>query len=409
MLLVERHISRKSDPRYIIIDQTAFASKNLYNAANFLVRQAFIHEGIYLTSVMVFHRLKDHDAYRALPRKASNDVLRQLERHWRALFAAQNAWFADPTRFLGRPLLPGYKDKQKGRNLLSYDVQALSAPGLRRGEVIPSQLGRTIPTKQTTVKQVRIVPRKGYYVIEVVYEREPAPAAVNPALCAGIDIGLNRLAALTLNKAGFVPRLVNGRRVKAINQFYSKRRAHLQHQLGTTGTPAQMERLAAHRTRQIDHYLHTASRRITDLLVREGIGTLVIGKHPLWKQEANLGKHTNQNCASVPHARFIEMLTYKAELVSIQVRITEESYTSKASFLDAGPLPIYDPVQPAPNFSGWRVKRGLYQAADGRHIDADVNGSFNIIRKVLPEAFGKGITGAAVHPVWLPVRTKRLA
>jgi putative transposase len=72
------------------------------------------------------------------------------------------------------------------------------------------------------VKQVRIVPRQGYYVIEVVYEREPIPAAVDPGLCAGIDIGLNNLAALTSNKAGFVPRLVNGRPVKSINQFYNK-------------------------------------------------------------------------------------------------------------------------------------------------------------------------------------------
>jgi len=111
----------------------------------------------------------------------------------------------------------------------------------------------------------------------------------------------------------------------------------------------------------------------------------------------------------VPHARFIEMLTYKARLVGIQVLITEESYTSKASFLDADPLPVYDPAHPSPAFSGKRVKRGLYRAANGRPINADVNGSYNILRKALPDAFGKGIAGAAVHPVRLPVRTKRVA
>ncbi len=102
------------------------------------------------------------------------------------------------------------------------------------------------------------------------------------------------------------------------------------------------------------------------------------------------------------------MLTYKAELVGIQVKVTEESYTSKASFLDWDSLPVYGEVN-NPTFSGRRVKRGLYRAADGRHINADVNGSYNIIRKVLPDAFGKGIAGAAVHPVRLSVRTQRVA
>jgi putative transposase len=408
MQLVEQHVIRLTDPRFAAIDAAAFASKNLYNAANYVVRQSFIHEGMYLTYAEVFHLIKDQEAYQALPRKVSNDVLRLLDKNWRSFFKALAAWQGDPSAFLGRPKLPGYKDKQAGRNILIYDIQALSAPGLRRSEVIPSQLGITVQTKQQRVQQVRIVPRKGYYVVEVVYERDAIPAPVNPALHAGVDIGLDNLATIASDKAGFMPRIVNGRPVKSINQFYNKRKAELQSRLGHPGTTAHMERLTAHRTRRIDHYLHTASRRIIDVLVAEGIGTLMIGKNLLWKQEANLGRRTNQTFVSIPHARFIEMLTYKAELVGIQVRITEESYTSKASFLDADPLPVYG-AQDIPAFSGRRVKRGLYRAGDGRHINADVNGAYNIIRKALPDAFSKGIAGAAVHPVRLPVRTKRLA
>jgi putative transposase len=408
MQLVEQHLIRLTDPRFAAIDAAAFASKNLYNAANYVVRQSFIHEGMYLTYAEVFHRIKDQEAYQALPRKVSNDVLRLLDKNWRSFFKALAAWQGDPSAFLRRPKLPGYKDKQAGRNILIYDIQALSAPGLRRSEVIPSQLGITVQTKQQRVQQVRIVPRKGYYVVEVVYERDAIPAPVNPALHAGVDIGLDNLATIASDKAGFMPRIVNGRPVKSINQFYNKRKAELQSRLGHPGTTAHMERLTAHRTRRIDHYLHTASRRIIDVLVAEGIGTLMIGKNLLWKQEANLGRRTNQTFVSIPHARFIEMLTYKAELVGIQVRITEESYTSKASFLDADPLPVYG-AQDIPAFSGRRVKRGLYRAGDGRHINADVNGAYNIIRKALPDAFSKGIAGAAVHPVRLPVRTKRLA
>jgi putative transposase len=106
MQLVERHFIRKTDPRFASIDHAAFASKNLYNAANYVVRQSFLHEGAYLPSAEVYHRIKDHEAYCALPRKVSNDVLRQLERDWRAFFAALEAWTADPAKFLGRPKLP---------------------------------------------------------------------------------------------------------------------------------------------------------------------------------------------------------------------------------------------------------------------------------------------------------------
>jgi putative transposase len=219
-------------------------------------------------------------------------------------------------------------------------------------------------------------------------------------LRAGCDIGLNNLATLASDKPGFLPRFVNGRPVKSINQYYNKRRAQLQGRLGEAHTSPRLERITTKRTRRIDHYLHTASRRIIDLLVAEGIGTLVIGKNPLWKQEANLGRRGNQNVVGVPHARFIAMLSYKAELVGIQVMVTEESYTSQASFLDADPLPVYGSAE-APAFSGRRVKRGRYRAADGTPINADVNGAYHIMRKGAPEAFAQGSSGCVVHPMQL--------
>ncbi|HST88983.1 MAG TPA: transposase [Ktedonobacterales bacterium] len=405
MQLVERHVIKPADPRFAVIDQAAFASKNLYNAANYVVRQSFIHDGVYLDYHEMHRRMKDHEAYQALPAKVAQWVLRLLDKNWQSYFAARTAWEADPAKFLGHPKLPGYKDKRHGRNLLVYTTQALSVPALRQGVIAPSMLGISVRTRQQphTVQQVRIIPRTGFYVVEVIYERELVQAKVDPALHAGVDIGLNNLATLTSDKPGFVPRIVNGRPVKSINQFYNKRRAEWQSLLGEAGdahTSRRLERLTTTRTRRIDWYLHTASRRIIDLLVAEGIGTLCIGQNPLWKQQVNLGKRNNQNFVSVPHTRFIAMLTYKAALVGIQVHITEESYTSKASFLDADPLPVYgDAVIPA--FSGRRVKRGLYRAADGRHINADVNGAYNIIRKVAPDAFAQGSRGCVVHPMRL--------
>jgi putative transposase len=402
MQLVERHVIKRADPRFAAIDRAAFASKNLYNAANYMVRQSVIHAGIYLNYPEMHRRMKDHEAYKALPAKVAQWVLRLLDKNWQSYFAACAAWEADPAKFLGHPRLPRYKDKQQGRNPLVYTIQALSLPALRRGLICPSMLGIVVETRQQQVQQVRIIPRIGFYVVEVIYACEPVPAAVNPALHAGVDIGLNNLAVLTSDQPGFVPRVVNGRPVKSINQFYNKRRAELQSRLGKAHTSRRLERITTQRTRRIEWYLHTASRRIIDLLVAEGIGTLCIGKNPLWKQEANLGRRNNQNFVSVPHARFVEMLAYKAELVGIQVRVTEESYTSKASFLDADPLPVYG-TGALPAFSGKRVKRGLYRAADGRHINADVNGAYNTIRKVAPDAFAQGSRGCVVHPIRLAV------
>jgi putative transposase len=408
MQLVERHVIKRADPRFAAIDHAAFASKNLYNAANYELRQTFILQGSYLSYPEMHQRMKDHETYQALPAKVAQQVLRVLDKNWQSFFAALEAWKEDLAQFLSRPRLPGYKDKQQGRNLLVYTIQALSAPALRNGLICPSMLGITVQTRQQHVQQVRIIPRLGYYVVEVVYERAPIPAAVNPALHAGVDIGLNNLAVLTADKPGFVPRVVNGRPVKSINQCYNKRRAELQSRLGEAYTSRRLERITTKRTRRIDHYLHTtASRRLIDLLVAEGIGMLCIGKNPLWKQEAHMGKRNNQNFVAVPHARFIAMLTYKAELVGIQVQITEESDTSKASFLDADPLPVYDTsagdTKPAPRFSGKRVQRGLYRAADGRPINADVNGAYHLIRTVAPDAFAQGSSGCVVHPIRLAV------
>ena len=402
MQLVEQHIIKRSDSRFAPIDAAAFKAKNLYNAALYLVRQSFIFEHRYLGYEAVYHQMKRHEAYRALPTKVAQQVLRLLDKNWQSYFAACEAYREAPSQFRQHPKMPHYKHKTDGRSALVYTMQALSRPGLKRGLIQPSMLPITIQTKQTRIAQVRIVPRVGFYVVEVVYERQEAAASFNPALVAAIDIGVDNLAAITANKKGFAPRLVNGRPIKSTNQYYNKRKAELQEALGTTGTTARMERFTAKRTCRINHYLHTGSRAIIALLVQEGIGTLVVGKNPGWKQEAALGRVNNQHFVGLPHARFIAMLAYKAKLAGIRCVLQEESYTSKASFLDNDPIPTYDPKQEGkPVFSGKRVKRGLYQAKDGRCLNADVNGSYNILRKPLPDAFGKGIEAVVVQPVWL--------
>jgi len=415
--LVEQHCIRKSDPRYAIIDDAAFKSKNLYNAGLYEMRQAFIHEGKYLNYTEMDKRMQSSDAYKALPAKVAQKVLDQLDQAWQSFFEARAAYNEDPSKFTGRPRLPKYKHKTEGRNLLIYTMQAVSRGkrSLQRGIIKPSMLPIEVKTQQDPkqIDQVRIIPRNGHYVVEVIYSKEPVQAQVDPSFCVAIDLGVTNLAAITANREGFVPRLVNGRTLKAMNQWYNKRMKELKLCLPKADrerVTRQMEQITNTRNRQVNHYLHAASKRMIDFLVKEGVGTIIVGKNPLWKQEAGMGKRNNQNFVAIPHARFIDMLTYKASLVGIQVEVQEESYTSQASFLDLDPIPTYKPNDDTEyTFSGKRIGRRnrLYRTKDGKIICADVNGSYNILRKRRPDAFSKakGVAGYVVHPVRLAVST----
>ncbi len=411
MQLVEQHVINRNDPRFAIFDAAAFASKNLYNAANYEIRQAFIHEGKRLYYNEMDKRMQQHEAYKALPAKVSQQILMVLDKNWTAFFEAREAYEEDPSKFTGRPHLPKYKHKTEGRNILVYTIQAISKKGLKHGLIQPSMLTISVKTKQKNIDQVRIIPRNSHYVIEVIYTKEPVQANVDPSFCVAIDLGVTNLAAIAPNREGFVPRLVNGRPIKAWNQWYNKRMKELKKRLPKADrelVTKQMEQITNTRNRKINHYLHTASKRIVDFLVENGIGTVIIGKNPLWKQETGMGKRNNQNFVSIPHARFIDMLTYKAALVGITVEVTEESYTSKASFLDLDPIPNYKPNDEEEHvFSGKRIGRRnrLYRTKDGREICADINGAYNILRKSRPDAFSKakGVAGYVVHPVRLAV------
>jgi putative transposase len=411
MQLAEQHVIGKSDPRYAAIDAASFASKNLYNQATYQIRQAYIHEGKYLPYAEIFHRVKHLDCYRALPAKVSNSILILIHKNWISFFNGLEEWKQRPEKFTGRPSLPGYKHKEMGRNILIYDKQAIGKRAfMKTGKIVPSGLGIEINTKVSweDLDCVRIAPRGSCYVVEVVYQKEIKQTAVDPQLIAAIDLGVDQLAALTSNKPGFQPRLYNGRPLKDLNHYYNQQRALHQSRLAKQHrkTSHKLDRITTKRNRRVNAYLHTASRRIIDLLIEEGIGTLVIGSNRLWKQGVELGKRNNQLFVQSPHSRFIQLLAYKAQLVGIRVIIREESYTSQASFLDLDELPTYDPTQREKRrFSGRRLKRGLYRAKDGRRIQADVNSSYNTLRKEFPNAFsdsqarpGQEIVAPAVVP-----------
>lgn len=404
MRLVEQHRINRHDPRFIAIDAATFASKNLYNAALYRTRQAYIFENHCIIGYAELDKLMQPTLeYRALPAKVAQWVVKQVCAAWDSYFAAVAEWHTHPEKFKGHPKLPKYLAKN-GRNLLVYTSQAISRDPKNAGWVVPSRVPIHVATKQASaaIAQVRLVPKATHYVVEVVYEREPEHPALDPALIASVDIGVNILAAITSNKPGFTPLLVHGRPLKSCNQSYNKRRAKAQAQLPLEQfTSRTLEAMADVRHRRIQSYLHTASRAIIDLLVREGIGTLVIGKNVGWKQGVNLGKRNNQAFVFIPHARFIEMLTYKAALVGIQVVTIAESHTSKCSFLDL------EPLQQHARYLGRRVKRGLFIASTGQTLHADINASYNILRRYAPHIVAQGVSAFQLHPMPLRLPDRR--
>ena len=243
-------------------------------------------------------------------------------------------------------------------------------------------------------KQVRIIPHGGEINLELVYELPEVEEKADNGKYAAIDIGVDNLAALAWN-TGERPVLFKGTPLKSVNQYYNKQIAKFRsicELMNGCHSSKRIARLTAKRNRKVEYYLHKASHKVIDLCAEQDVPVLVVGKNKGWKQKANLGRKVNQSFVQLPFARFIQMLQYKAESIGVKVILTEESYTSGTSFLD-GEVPTKDRYD-----KSCRVHRGLFQANDGRKINADVNGAYQIMRKVFPNVNADGIEGVALRP-----------
>ena len=297
--------------------------------------------------------------------------------------------------------IPKYLDTVKGRYLTIFPKQSIGLREFKKsGKIHLSQTNIYINTKISNfndIKEVRIAPRTSHYVIEIVYFKQEKRIEENGNI-ASIDLGLNNLATITYNN-GYEPEIVNGRPLKSINQFYNKKKAYFQSKLqGNRKTSKKICKLAYKRNNKINDYLHKASRELVNQLVSKNVTTLIIGKNANMKQDINLGKVNNQNFVQIPIMQFAEMIKYKCELEGIIVTYHEESYTSKCSFLDN------EEICKHKEYLGRRIKRGLFKTAQGKIINADVNGSYNIMKKAIPNAFANGIEGLGVNPIVLTIK-----
>lgn len=399
---VERHIIKPSNIHYALLDKFCFLSKNLYNHANFIMRHEFIRNHKAVTYGELDKILKADEAYpdyRAMPTaQSAQQVLRLLEKNWKSFFKSIKDWTKNKDKYTGQPKLPKYK-KKDGRNILMLKNQNAN---LRDGVLrFPKKFeGFCIKLKCCgrnnfdTFQQVRFIPKQGFIMAEVVYRisiREAKPD--NKRYCS-IDMGIDNLAAVTTN-AGYRAYIINGKGLKSVNKYYNKQISHYRKtakRMNGKDFTKRMVGITAKRNRKIEDYMHKASRKIVDDCKDKDIHTIVIGYNKDWKRDAGLGRNVNQSFAGIPTQRFIEMIQYKAQEEGIHVILTEESYTSGTSFLDGE-----EPVKKNYNKSR-RVHRGLFHSNNVTQINADINASYQILKKVFPTAYANGIEGVVLHP-----------
>lgn len=401
---VEKHVIKKSHPYYNMFCEYTHLAKNLYNHANYLVRNEFVETGKWLRYLDLDKILREDlefPDYRNMPAaQSAQQVLRLLDRNWKSFFNSIKDWSKNKERYLGRPKLPKYKPKD-GKLVLPLTNQQVKV----KGDLLhfpKSFCGFTVKPRCITldnfekINQVRIVPKGQFFCLEIVYSISVESDLLSDnGRYMSIDLGLDNLVTVVTN-TGLNPIIVNGKGLKSDNQYYNKKKAHYQSvakQMNNQHYTNRLYRLTQKRNLKVEDYLHKASRYIVDFALENQINTIVIGNNKNWKQSISLGKKTNQSFVQLPHQKLIDKICYKAELFGIQVILTEESYTSGNSFLDD------EPPQKEFYNKKRRVRRGLFVSNKGIKINADVNAAFQIMKKVFPNVFTEGIEGVVLHPV----------
>ena len=362
-------VSNKSN-KFAQLDELCFLSKNLYNVALYHIRQYYKETGKYLSYNKLAKTLSDSNNldYRAMPyAQSAQQVLRQVDNQYKAFYASIKS-----KKMQGKKVrLPKYKDKENGRNVFVYTNQGVK---VSNGVIyIKTKQGKlSFKTVADKIQQVRLVPKANHIVVEIIYNKE-CEAKQDNNRYASIDLGLDNLCTLTSNATQSI--ILNGKPLKSINQHYNKTKAKLQSKLSNNKhTSKRINRLTIRRNRKIKDYMHKVSKKIVEYMEANSLNTLFVGKNVGWKDSINLGRINNQNFVSIPYNMLVQMLEYKCKLAGINFIIVNEAYTSKCSFLDREKISKHD------SYAGKRVRRGLFISSNGIMINADVNGSLNIMR-----------------------------
>ncbi|MEN8215506.1 MAG: transposase [Pseudomonadota bacterium] len=392
-------------------------AKNLYNQTLWTLREAFSVTGLYFSYPQMdkvmrqVTNLEGEINYRLLKAKVAQQTLRRLDKNFKGFFSATQDFKKNPGKYKGKPKPPKYKIEPHDN--LIFDYQAFRIQGwfiIEKGPEISLPNGKTFPTGESIryeqvvvlekgleipvpkqlwdkdIKQVEIIPKPSSFHAVFVYEENPADfiQVSQSEKTMSIDLGLNNLATCVTNGV-IEPFIIDGRRLKSINAFYNKRKAKMQSKLSSRGKKwsHRLQRLTDRRNAVVNDYIHKATSIVVNTCVKHGISKVIVGDVVKSLNQINLGQKTNPNFVNLALGQFVEKLSYKLGSHGIELVVTDESYTSKASFVDGDKMPkrYNKKTKQKRTFSGKRVKRGLYKSQDGTLVNADVNGAFNILSK----------------------------
>jgi IS605 OrfB family transposase len=390
IILTQKNRLKLSSKKLEIVKQLSYYSARLYNVGLYSVRQYYFNNNEYLDYAKNYHECKANENYKLLLSDTSQQILRIVDRNFKSFFGLLK--LKAQGKYTEKVRIPHYKKQDE---LMNITIKGRSAR-IRKGYIIIglskafkakhnppfNELKFKLPKNITVDKlqEVRILPIFNglEFDIEFVYKKEFEPISVDKNNYLSIDMGLDNFATCFNSNDGS-SFIIDGRYIKSINRHYNKQKAYYQSILDRQSIKVskRMLNLSRKRYNKINNYFNLAVKYITDYAISKNIGSIVIGDFSDIKQNIHISKKNNQNFVNIPYGIFKRKLQSKCEQLGIDYHLQEESYTSKCSYLDN------EPVKKHNTYKGKRVKRGLFRTSQGYLINADVNGSANILVKFL--------------------------
>ena len=390
-LTIKQQVKHLSKEDYLTIKELCHTAKNLANEAIYNVRQYYFTEGEFLKYEKNYTLLKNSPNYKALNSNMAQQILKEVDGSFKSFFGLLKLTKQGKYAFRDCKL-PHYLPKDGYATLVIGFVRLngnkLILPFSNNFKKTHKAVEITIPPVllDKKVKEIRIIPKAGarFFEIQYTYESECIQRNLNKNNALALDLGINNLVTAVSNSGKTF--IIDGRKLKSINQWFNKENARLQsikdkQHFGKKTTNRQ-KAIARDRNNKVNDYMSKVARKVIDYCVANDIGTLVVGYNETFQRSSKIGKQNNQNFVNISYGRLRSKLKYLCELNSIVFEKQEESYTSKASFWDRDDILVYNADNPKEyQFSGSRIHRGLYETAGGKTVNADVNGALNIMKK----------------------------
>lgn len=390
-LTVKQQVKHLSKEDYITIRELCHTAKNLANEAIYNVRQHYFTEGEFLKYEKNYTLLKNSPNYKALNSNMAQQILKEVDGSFQSFFGLLKLVKQGKYAFTDCKL-PHYLPKDGYTTLIIGFVRLkgnqLTLPFSNSFKKTHKSVEITIPPilLDKTIKEIRIIPKANarFFEIQYIYEAECIQRNLNTNNALALDLGINNLVTAVSNSGQSF--IIDGKRLKSINQWFNKENARLQSikdkQHFSRKPTNRQKAVARNRNNKVNDYMNKTVRRVIDYCIINNIGTLVVGYNETFQHNSHIGKQNNQNFVNIPYGQLRNKLEYLCKLNDIVFVKQEESYTSKSSFWDRDDLPVYNADNPKEYpFSGRRLHRGLYKTASGKTINADVNGALNIMRK----------------------------